>query len=469
MPLQPVYANGRVRLIAMNAGDEAREEWLKEQENERRAGIWKRRMYYAGEQYEAENQETAEALGIDWLTGRLPEHHRKHAYSTQIAESVDFLADQMTKKFEVEADSPDVQAVVDATLAQMENPEALLREALIAGDLAVRVEWDEVEDGPRLMFYESEQVRFDFAQDDRTVLEKVSMEEVVWVDDAAGEMQKVRTTEWLVVDGQAVKRMWMDDDPVEETPLELPFLPWALLRGMVKSMSATRGESVMTQQAMECADRYNAVEQVAWLIARYNSHGNLAVIGDAASLKAQQEERIEKDVADVLTFPGGTAITSITLPTDTQMIEHQRKTLLDALYAVFGLTRLDPETVTGLGSLSGYALEILNRKTDGTFDRIRKQWSSDLMDLVGLVLDVVSERKGTVFQNRAMEVRLGGVYIVDDAQIRDDFAAGLISREEALRKRGYTDEEIGEITSEAAAGEAMSFSSQMSGGFAGAL
>ena len=113
-----------------------------------------------------------------------------------------------------------------------------------------------------------------------------------------GEVQKVRLTEWVLVDGVAVKRVFLDDDPVEETPLELPFLPWCLLRSQVRSLSATRGESVMTQQAMECADRYNAVEQVAWLIARYNSHGNLAVIGDAASLKAQQEERVEKDVAE---------------------------------------------------------------------------------------------------------------------------------------------------------------------------
>ena len=451
MPLQPMYMNGRVRLVTVSAGDEAREEWLKEQEIERCAGIAKRRLYYGGEQYERENQETAATLGIDWLTGRLPEHHRKHAYSTQIAESSDFMADQMTKTHEVEAAAPDVQVYVDRVLAEIDNPEALLREALVAGDVAVRVDWDDVADLPSLMFYESEQVRFDFAQEDRTALEKVSMEEVVWLEDAGGEVQKVRLTEWVLVDGVAVKRVFLDDDPVEETPLELPFLPWCLLRSQVRSLSATRGESVMTQQAMECADRYNAVEQVAWLIARYNSHGNLAVIGDAASLKAQQEERVEKDVADVLTFPGGTAITSIQLPTDPQMIEHQRKVLLDALYAVFGLTRIDPESIQGLGSLSGYALEILNRKTDGTFDRIRKQWANDLKTTIGLVLDVVSERKGTVFPNREMDVRLGAVYIVDDAQIRDDYGAGLISRNEALRQRGYSDEDIERIEAEVSA------------------
>lgn len=451
MALQPVYVNGRVRLIAMNAGDEAREEWLKAQEIERCAGIEKRRLYYAGEQYEKENQEAAEALGIDWLTGRLPEHHRKHAYSTQIAESIDFLADQMTKTHEVECADPGAQMYADRMLVELGSPESVLREALIAGDVAVRVDWDDVEDMPALLMYESEKVRFDFEQENKDVLEKVSMDEVVWLTDPNGEVQKIRRTEWSMVDGQAVKRVWLDDEPLEETPLELPFLPWTLLRSQVRSMSATRGEPVMTQQAMECADRYNAVEQVAWLIARYNSHGNLAVIGDAASLKAQQEERIEKDVADVLTFPGGTAVTSIQLPTDPQMIEHQRQVLLDALYAVFGLTRIDPESIKGLGSLSGYALEILNRKTDGTFDRIRKQWAADLKTLMGLVLDVVSERKGVVFPNREMDVRLGAVYIVDDAQIREDYGAGLISRDEALRQRGYTDEQIDQIDAEVSA------------------
>lgn len=450
MPLLPVYANGRTRLLTVEVGENVREDWLATQEAERVAGIARRRLYYAGEQYQDENRDAADALGIDWLTGRLPEHLRKHAYSTQIAESVDFLADQMAKTFEVEAKSPAVQEVIDALLERVKNPAELLREALVGGDVPVLVVWDEVDDVPRPLFYESEQVRFDYDPDDREVLQRVVMDEVVWVQAPEGEKQAVRRSEWRFEGEQVVKSVQFDDDPPVVVPLTVAGLPWSLLRASTKSMSATRGESVITQQAMETADRYNAVEQVAWLVARYNSHGNLAVIGDAANLQTRAEDRLEKDVADVLTFPGGTAVTTITLPTDPQMIEHQKEVLLEALYGVFGLTRIDQDTVTSYGNLSGYALEILNRKTDGTFDRLRKQWTEDWKTFIGVVLDVVSDRKGAAFPDREMDVRLGGLYIVDDQHIRDDFTAGLISRREALRQRGMSDEDIDRIEDEIA-------------------
>ncbi len=54
----------------------------------------------------------------------------------------------------------------------------------------------------------------------------------------------------------------------------------------------------------------------------------------------------------------------------------------------------------------------------------------------------------------------------DDVQIRDDYQAGLISRREALRKRGYDDEDIAKIEKElsdqqaATGGESGRFSTQ---------
>jgi hypothetical protein len=43
---------------------------------------------------------------------------------------------------------------------------------------------------------------------------------------------------------------------------------------------------------------------------------------------------------------------------------------------------------------------------------------------------------------------MGSGYIVDEVMTRDDFVAGLISLEEALRKRGYDDPEIVKIIEE---------------------
>lgn len=443
MPLQPILVNGQVRLLSVEVGAEAQEEWLTQQENTRRAEIWKRRMYYGGEQYEAENRETAEALGIDWLTGRLPEHHRKHPYSTQIGESVDFLSDQMIQRFAIEAESPDVQEVIDATFDGFPILNTV-RDTLMAGDVAVKVVGDPVTGIPRPLVYPSEAVRVDFDPDDSERMVRVSQEDIVWRDGPTP--QVLRRREWRYVNDILMFQLYEDDELVNEEPLAV--IPWQLIRCGVMSLTATRGESVITFQGMQCADRYNAVEQVGWLIARYNSHGNLAVIGDAASLKAQQEERIEKDVADVLTFPGGTAVTAVSLPTDPAMITHQRIVLLDALYATFGLTRIDQETITGYGGISGYALEILNRKTDGTFDRLRKALAADLTSLVNLILETVTLATGREFPVRDVDVRLGGVYVVDDVQVRDDFVAGLISRQEALRKRGYDDDEIADIIAE---------------------
>lgn len=235
---------------------------------------------------------------------------------------------------------------------------------------------------------------------------------------------------------------------------------------------------------MDTADRYNAVEQTGFLIARYNSHSNVAVIGDAASLKLESDGRVSKDIADVLTFPGGTALEVLTLPTSPEMIEHQREVLSQALHSVFGVTRVEPSTMQGLGQVSGYALEILNQKSEATFGRVARNWRKDWYGLVDLVLDVtawkrdaadvlVDEATGVVapydpeaeevdavpdgwdvltrwwevdpemvFPDRKIAIRLGSGYIVDDVKVRDDFVAQLISREEALRKRGYDNRQI---------------------------
>jgi predicted nucleic acid-binding protein len=274
-----------------------------------------------------------------------------------------------------------------------------------------------------------------------------------------------------------------DDVLLQTIPWGVPHLPWGLIRGGKKSLQATRGESAITPQAMKTADRYNANEQVSWLIGRYNSHANLAVTGDSALLMQQKSERLHKDIADVLLFPGGTDLHVLQLSTDSQMIEHQKKVLNEALYGCMGLAQHDQDSLTGLNGVSGYALEILQEKTGLTFNQVRDQMIVDWDRLLNLILDcsaywmvtgsaaefspvIAADLLGVddspqaqqarfeaidpalTFADRGFVITMGSGYIVDDVKVRDDFTAKLISQEEALRLRGYGKEEIKAIMEE---------------------
>lgn len=496
MPLQPIVLGGRVRLINVPLDAGARERWVSEEENVRRFEVSRRRMYYGGEQYDKENLERMETLGLDPLVDRLPEHERLHAYSTQIQESIDFIADQMAAEFSWTPEDESVTELLEAALTSSDqftgdddeakvSIENVLREALVAGDTAAWIRWDPTEGVPYVELWESEQVQFTWAERDRTLLEEVVLSEVRWVVNEHGEDRQVterqvfslRVNEFGVE--ECLREVFWDDEeaPREVEWLGLPFIPWSLLRADKKGLRPQRGSSLITDQVMSHADRYNANEQSSYLIARYNSHGNVVIIGDAATVESRESEVVHKDVADVLAFPHGTSVEAITLPTDPKMIEHQRSVLMDAIYGAFGLVRVDQETLVGLSGVSGYALEILNRKTDGTFRRIRRAFLQDLRGLLGMVLDVAAyggyddadmemvTAEGLdgivvespawwlidpdeVFPNRAVEMRVGGSYIVDDVMIRQDYEAGLVSRREALRKRGYEDDDITQIEQE---------------------
>lgn len=488
MPLQPVMMLGRLRLVSVPTTGDAQDTARAEEENLRRAFILRKRNYYEGAQYDNENLDLMASLNLDPLTERLPEEHRLHAYATQIKDSVDFIAGELAEAFAVVARSSTVQTLLDDTLRASDqfsgeneddeiNVETILGEALIAGDVAVEVRWDPIDETAYYECWESEQVEFRYI--DRQHVEAVIREEVIWTSNVAGD--SVQVLERVVYDVipvefpdgsvgvEARKRVFHDeeDEPIATEMLGIPFIPWCLLRGWRTGMRATRGTSIISDQACSHADRYNANEQVAWLTARYNSHGNLAVVGDAASLQLATEGGIHKDVADVLTFPGGTGVESITLPTDPQMIDHQRSVLAESIYQCFGLTRIEPETINGFGEVSGYALEILNRKTEGTFRRIRRSFASDIKSLFAMTIAMVAFRQAVtvdeegvatgawwtvnpddVFPDRRIEIRLGTGYIVDNAMTREDFVAKLISRNEALRGRGYDEASIARIETE---------------------
>jgi hypothetical protein len=497
----------------------SREDYLADVERQRRELVAECRRYYAGEQYDDDNARCLQ----DWVsdmsgTGekslarrlfdvyQLPEHLRLHAYSTQLAEAVDWIADRLAEGFAVEASPKPVEQIITDCLnatpefAAGDDDEersvaTVLREAGKAGDVPVLVRWDKVEGCCWLEFWDSEMVRMDFRDDRPDQLESVTVEHIDWRVVGGVTKQVTVRREWVLSDQdegtgtararrRCVERVFIisEGEKVAERPVAVhewntDVLPWGLVRAQRDNLRATRGSSWITVQAMRTADRYNAVEQVSWLIARYNSHGNMYVIGDAVMVQKDNEQyRVHKDVADVLTFPGGTAAGVITLPTDPQMIEHQKSTLVDAMYGRFGLVRTDNETVSNLGQVSGYALEILNEKSEGTFARVRSQLIKDFKALLNLVVDchqawsatspdddpedldldtgVADDDLGTGTggdtPDRKITVRLGSGWIVDIASARDDYVAGAISRREYLRIKGKGNDEIDDIEDEIA-------------------
>lgn len=398
----------------------------------------------------------------------------------------------------------------------------VLREAAKAGDTVALVRWDNVEQHCWLEFWGSEQVDLRFVDNHPDRLERVLADQLDWrVIPGTGnpdEQQCVIRREWLLSDApetahgdpdvpavsvdregaplrRCVERVWVIDKgpeiaerPVEVIEWGVPVLPWWPIRVEHADLRDTRGTSLVTDQAMRHADRYNAVEQVSWLIARYNSHSNAVATGEVtkSTVGADGVARgtvVHKDVADFVLFPsspGGVNVTALSLPTDPQMIEHQKKTLTEALYGAFGLNRTDSESVSETGQVSGYALEILNQKSEGTFARIRARLIRDIKHLLGVVVDChvawttgattppdpadddpltadpnadtdvpegdqpASDLSGDTdpYPRRSIRVSLGSGWIVDDAKLRDDQIAGVISRRGMWRERGKSDDWI---------------------------
>lgn len=506
MPLVPVNVDGQIQMVVLPSGSSARDQQMAAEENARRIEVHHRRQYAQGEQYDALNADHhATACAT---SPRLPEHERIHAYSVQIEDSIEFLVAQLCEAFTFEAADAGVQSTIERALRRSDQfsgendddeivMDLVLRDAMIAQDAPCHIRWDPVDGTAYVEVWESEHVQFDWEK--RGLLSKVIRTEVVWVkgDDNTDRQVLERVeydlalNEFGEIECRAVT--WWDDEitPRSTEWQGLPFIPWVLLKVRRKKLRGVRGESMITKQVMEHADRYNANEQNSYLISRYNSHSNLAVVGDLANLQIGTNTAVAKDVADVLTFPGGTAVTALELPTDAQMIEHQRSVLAEALYNCFGLTRVEPDTIEGLGSVSGYALEILNRKTEGTFRGIRREFSSSVKAMFRMILDVTAYRSvakvvalidgeqvsfddldenmdltldgfqvvagafwevdpDTIYPNTQIEITMGSGYIVSDVLVRDDYTADLISRREGLRQRGYDDTDIDEIEKEIA-------------------
>lgn len=468
--------------------DGARDKELADADEERRNNIAATRRYYAGTQYDSQNAQFLAQLNSDnGCVTNLEEHEREHAYTTHIGECIDFIASQLSTKLIISSDNKVALEKVNASLQRSKeicpsgNIKNLriarqLRDALIAGDVVAHVRFDVIQEVSYVEFVESERVRFDYDQNNTDRLERVIVDRETWVQQAGHERKVQERTEYVMHAGSCWKTVYLDNDkqPDSETNLHIPFIPWLPLRAYLDGLSSKRGSSLIKQKIIRASDRFNAVEQTGWLIARQNSHSSVVITGDGAYLLKDQEGRetvLHKDIADVLLFPSGTNVTALSLPTDPEMIEHQREVLLDSIFGSFGLARVDQTTIGGYANLSGYALEILNRKTDGTFSEIQSQFIGDFKALLNMLLDmqawqeqndveaiigddpvdavedIAVEQEELVdlsdaYGARDFDIEMGSAYIADDVMIRDDYTAGLLSRQQALRLRGWEPDDI---------------------------
>jgi hypothetical protein len=454
------------------------------------------RAFHDGTQYDVFNEEVRSVEQKSTLA-EVPEHLLKCAYSTQIEEAVAFVASELSKTFEIralEGGKPHdaMQKAIDRVLTASpdlssgDDPEDvsiadMIEDILVAGDVPVHIRYDRQADTAWWELWDSESVWVKTEADNRHQIESVLLtENVIDNDSEASQQVYVRYTKWYMVDGVCWKKVWRDnaeDDPESDDSTGLTMFPWGLVRARKKRMRDVRGYGVVTSRAQRLASRYDGAEMIGFTIARYNSHGNLVVVGDGALALSQGSTTIAKDVADVITFPDATQAFPLKLESDITMIENQRKVVTEALYASIGLVRIDQDNIGGLGGVSGYALEILNRKSDSTLGRIAKQIGRDIKTLMhdtlqlaalaraanvddtpdgenpqipatGETIDVATLLSSDSPKPVVIDVTLGTGSVVNDAQIREDYTAGLISRKEALRLRGYGDDEIKKILEE---------------------
>ncbi len=497
----------------------------------RRVGVVQRRAYYHGQEYATLNEETWKALEAEITEGYLPEHHRRHHYADQVGDSIDFLADQVSGGMILRSDSAEddtreeVTAWIDELFRRSEltnREQETVREILIAGDLLAYLVTDpsaDPEDGEpavKVEFWEAESMEIDYAPDDWTTIEEIRLE-TVEQRTLDGEVRLIIVVRrfnllpTLQADGLFLNELtervyeldimlaagetWDDNEPIATIRHHLPFFPFVHLHGEFQEMRSMWGKPAITELVMQTAARYNATAQLEFLAARYNATAKLAIIGDWASINLK-DEVIATDIGDVLTVPGGQQIESVFLQTDTGLLDQHAERLIDSIFRELGLQRLDGTKLKPFGEVSGYALEILNRQTDGTFRRIVNNLAEGYRDVIAMafLIDVFARSRvlldqlpeetidtaeafdlideltltvwaveedeegverfpdGETFEDKWSDTSIvadfGSAYIVDEVAVRDDFVSNMISRAEALRQKRYTEEEIEGIETE---------------------
>lgn len=444
-------------------------------------------LYYDGAQYDAENEALADRSGYTARDLRLPEHLRKHAYSSHIQEAIDVLADMFAEGISFDGEHAELLNALWKDTGMAERADDWFRDAIIKGDVYAVPDYDPINDVMTVDVWEAESIWPVYDQNNwRKLSRYYQYQTVVDEEGLEKEQQKV----WILLETtlpvlneeidridlvdmefppdrvirQLVEYVFEDDELVNVVAHQKGFFPLVHARGDTRhKLRSMFGDTMITKKVQGTADRYNALGQLGFRVARQNSFSTIAVVGDSASLGAgSRDETIAKDIADVLRFPGGTNVSTISLPADPRMLEYQQKLLEKNLYKEFGLTKIDLEDFGGLGTISGYALEVLNRKERATYKRVRKNALAGIRDLANRMLDVHAVATAVmdgaewydvdpleVYPNRNdIQIVMGSGDIVDAVADRDDFTVGLVSREHVLRRKGLNKEEITQVVTE---------------------
>lgn len=432
--------------------------------------------YYGGEQYDDENRKASQAHHLK-KDERLPEHIRKHAYSGVMADGIDFITDQLMNDLAIEiASNKEVetgkkdeeipeeqnifQGVWDKSDMDLEAPD-LTREALVSGESYILLGWDEAEKTVKFIPYDAESVHPVYSEDN---YKKMIMADIVQTRFNEEENREITITDRYVLGATSEGYMECvylrfedkDEKPVEARLLNIPFIPIIHLRAIRKRVRQSFGES-MIKNLIGDADRYNMVNQLEFLIGRYNSISHLALFAGDTKITPEQLY-LGGEVNDFWVFPDTTEGKVMTLPTDPTMLQNQKDTIETQMYKKMGLQRMDIEDFKGFGAPSGYSLEIINRRTDGIFSRIRKELAKGYIELFNKTMDmqaIMESGKAWYeikplgeYPNRNVKFSFGTIFVADLEQIRQDYVAGIIPRKRALMAKGYSENEAIKISEE---------------------
>ncbi len=432
--------------------------------------------YYSGEQYDEDNRKKRGELSLK-ADQRLPEHLRKHSYSGVIADGVDFITDQLMNDLGIEIVTdkeietgekedkiPEEQTIFqdiwDSSDMELEGPD-LTREAIVSGESYILLKWDEAEKKVRFIPYDAESVNPVYSDDN---YKKMIMADIIQTSFNEEEKRDIKITERYVLGVTSegylecvyLKFDDQDENPEEARLLNIPFIPIIHLRAIRKRVRQSYGESLV-KDLIGDADRYNAVNQLEFLIARYNSTSHLAIFGTEGQIKPEKL-LLGGEVNDFWGFPNTTEGKVITLPTDPTMLQNQKDTIENQMYKKMGLQRMDLADFKGFGAPSGYSLEIINRRTDGVFSRIRKELAKGYTEAYDRAMDMQAIMESgkewyniktkDKYPNRNVKFSFGTVFVADLEQIRQDYVAGIMSRKRALMARGYSEQEAITISEE---------------------
>lgn len=434
-------------------------------------------LYYDNAQYDKENGAKRNALQKR-PDERLPEHQRKHAYSGVIEEGVDFITDQLMDNLSIEVKTeaelksgeaddkiPEEQIkfdeIWDASDMDLEAPD-LTREALVSADAYIMIVWDEADQLVKFIPYEATAINPTYSE---TNYKKMIMATVYSSTYSDEEKREMAYREEYVL-GQTsegfeeciyLKFEEDNETPIESKLLNIPFIPIVHLKAIRKKVRKSFGESIV-KKAISDADRYNAVNQLEFLIGRYNSSSHLALFGTESKINPEQLF-LGNEVNDFWSFPNTTEAKVMTLPTDPAMINNQCEKIEKNMYKKLGIQKMDLEDMKGLGAPSGYSLEIMNRKTNGVFTRIQKELTKGYTEVFNKALDMQAIMESgkewwdvdteKAYPNRTVKFTFGTVFVADSDAIRQDFVAGMISRKRALMQKGLSEQDAMEISEEA--------------------